>query len=217
MFVRPVMFLQMNSGSGTDIYDRYGNVGHICGASWVNHGLYFDFGDYVQIPHTERLDALSTYVVISGKFKLASKTDLGQMIIAKGPQNRLFVSSCGNLTYSVDIGTNYPYEVISDITIEIDKWYSFKTVYHVDKDSSDILLYVNNKPTASVSILGQYPMQAGTYDITLGCNSDHDAFFFNGILNYVKIESYSARGSFFCPPSMELNDWQQCARALTIG
>lgn len=179
----------MDRGLGTEIYDCYGNVGYVYGATWVKEGLYFDYGDYVQIPHTEKLDALNTSIAISGKFMLTNKTQFGQMIFAKGPYNRLFVSSYGNLTFSVDIGTIYPYEVISDITIETGNWYWFKAIYKVDLDSSDILLYINGTLTASYSLSGQYLMQAGTHNVTLGCNSDHNAFFFNGVLNYIEIKN----------------------------
>jgi hypothetical protein len=199
LFMQPVLFLQMNRSSGTEIHDRYGNVWYIHGATWVEHGLYFDYGDYVQIPHTEKLDALSTQIAVSGKFKLTNKTQFGQMIFAKGPFNRLFVSSYDKLTFSVDIGTIYPYEVISNITIETDKWYRCTAIYRVDRDSSDIFLYINGRLTASYSLSGQYPMQAGTHNVTLGCNSEHNAFFFNGVLNYIEVES--SRRSIMHTPS----------------
>jgi len=155
----------------------------------VKHGLYFDYGDYVQISHTKKLGFLSTQIAILGKFKLASKTQFGQMIFAEGPFNRVFISSYGKLSFSVDIGTIYPYEVISEVTIETDEWYRFKAIYKVDGDSSDIFLYINGRLTGSCSLSGQYQIQFGTHDVTLGCNSDHTAFFFNGVLNYIKVEN----------------------------
>lgn len=153
-------------------------------------GVTFDGTNYLQIPTNTKLDSLSTRVVICGMFKItqgASVLGFGQMIWSKGPSNRIFVDSYNHLTYSVDTGQFYPYETaVNDLTIKANKWYEFTATYRVSHGYSDITLKVNGK-ISKYHLPGEYPMLPGNYDIVLGANSDHNAFWMYGTIAKISI------------------------------
>ena len=156
-------------------------------------GVTFDGTNYLQIPTNPRLDSLSTHVVICGMFKLtqsASVLGFGEMIWSKGPSNRIFVDSYNHLTYSVDTGQFYPYETTNNLIIKANKWYEFTATYRVSHGYSDITLQVNGK-ISKYHLAGEYPMLPGQYDIVLGANSDHTAFWMYGTIARISVNGKS--------------------------
>lgn len=200
-----VLYLPMDEGSGSTIYDQSGNGnnGTIYGASWATgvsgSALEFDgVDDYAEVHENTNLDGFDDFSVsiwIKPTADLNSSTGR-QDFYYKGPP----------VQWVTSLALNYD-DVDGQLQFNLhdqDDWFSYASVryetefnagqwYHIAvtyDGLSEVIMYVNGAPQG-VDVGGDHGTISGLvvdnlYDLRLGARTD-DKYYFNGAIDELRI------------------------------
>jgi hypothetical protein len=179
-----------DEGMGTTAVDwsGHGNHGTMVGSlqrgdGYFGDALAFDGSSYVNCGRGVTLD-IRDAITVTCWIKVASFTNSWEAILAKGDDSYRMSRSAttGN---SIHFGCNGPTggNLDAATTVTGDKWHHVALVY----DGTDKIVYIDGVEDARVASTGQ--INASTYDLYIGANSQQAGRFLKGLVDDVRIYS----------------------------
>jgi len=200
-----VLYLPMDEGSGSTIYDQSGNGnnGTIYGASWATgvsgSTLEFDgVDDYAEVHENTNLDGFDDFSV---SIWIKPTTDLNsstgrQDFYYKGPPVQWVTSYAlnyddvdGQLQFNLHSQSDwFSYASVRyETEFNAGQWYHIAVTYD---GLSEVIMYVNGRPQG-VDVGGDHGTISGlvvdnSYDLRLGARTDNQ-YYFNGAIDELRI------------------------------